>query len=112
MGTKNFSDTLQELRFGTLHDELSDKLQEVVNACINTGRVGSLTLQINLKPGKGGELEVTDKITCKVPELEKGTSIMWATPEGNLQRQDPRQQTLEGLKDIGRSSHQSLKQVN
>ncbi|RIY41979.1 hypothetical protein [Neopusillimonas maritima] len=102
MSTKSFSDVLQELRYGTLHDELSEKLQEVVNACVETGKVGGLTLSIKLKPGKSGELELIDQIKTQIPELEKGTSIMWATPEGNLQRQDPRQMTIDGLKSIGK----------
>lgn len=102
MSTKQFADVLQDLRYGTLHDELSDKLQEVVNACIDTGKVGSITLSIKLKPGKSGELEIIDTVKAQIPELEKGTSIMWATPEGNLQRQDPRQMTIDGLKSIGK----------
>ncbi|MFW8567033.1 hypothetical protein [Orrella sp. 11846] len=102
MSTKSFSDVLQELRYGTLHDELSEKLQEVVNACVETGRVGSLQLNIKLKPGLGGELEITDQIKTTVPELAKASSIMWATPEGNLSRQDPRQMTIDNLKQIGK----------
>lgn len=102
MNTKSFADTLQDLRYGTLHDELSEKMQEVVNACMDTKRVGSLTLKINFKPGKAGELEVTDKVTASIPELERGTSIMFVTPEGNLQREDPRQLTINGLKKIGK----------
>lgn len=102
MSTKPFADVLQELRYGTLHDELTDKLQEVVNACIETGKAGGITLAIKLKPGKGGELEIVDQIKTQIPELEKGSSIMWATPEGSLQRQDPRQMTIDGLKSIGK----------
>lgn len=111
MSNKTFGEVLQDLRYGTLHDELTEKMQEVVNACINTGKTGSLTLQIKLKPGKSGELEITDTIKSTVPELEKGGSIMWATPEGNLQREDPRQMTIEGLKSIGSEKPKNLKTV-
>ncbi|MFT9637415.1 hypothetical protein ACMZ49_08890 [Alcaligenes phenolicus] len=111
MSNKTFAEVLQDLRYGTLHDELTEKMQAVVNACISTGKAGSLTLQIKFKPGKSGELELTDAIKSAVPELEKGSSIMWATPEGNLQRQDPRQITIEGLKDIGREEYKNLKSV-
>ncbi|MCX5590891.1 hypothetical protein [Alcaligenes endophyticus] len=111
MSNKTFAEVLQDLRYGTLHDELTETLQEVVNACISTGKGGSLTLQIKLKPGKSGELELTDTIKSTVPELEKGASIMWATPEGNLQRQDPRQMTIDGLKSIGKEDYQQLKKV-
>lgn len=102
MSTKQFADVIQELRYGTLHDELTDNLQALVNACVSTGKAGSIGFTLKLKPGKGGELEITDQIKTNIPELEKGSSIMWATPEGNLQRQDPRQMTIDGLKSIGK----------
>ncbi|AWB35936.1 hypothetical protein [Orrella marina] len=110
MSKKSFAEVLTDLRYGTLHDELTDSLQEVVNACVETGKAGKLQLTISIKPGKSGELEIADDIKTKVPELTKGSSIMWATPEGNLTRSDPRQMTLEGLKIIGQEDR-PLKKV-
>ena len=101
MSKKTFAEILSDLRYGTLHDDLTESMQELVSACVDTGKVGRLTLTINVKPGKSGELVITDDIKKKVPELDKGSSIMWATPEGNLTRQDPRQMTIEGVKVIG-----------
>ena len=65
-----------------------------------TGRAGELRLTIKLKPGKAGQVEVSDDITVKAPKPERGTSIMFATPEGNLQREDPRQMSIEGLRSV------------
>ncbi|CAM5445636.1 hypothetical protein AFAE65S_02871 [Alcaligenes phenolicus] len=42
MSNKTFAEVLQDLRYGTLHDELTEKMQAVVNACISTGKAGSL----------------------------------------------------------------------
>jgi hypothetical protein len=36
----------------------------------------------------------------KAPKEERGTSLMFATVEGNLQREDPRQMSLPGLKSV------------
>lgn len=92
---KPFTDTLAQLRYGTLVDELTKKLHELTAACTDTGRGGALTLTIALKPGKGGQVEVFDDIKLKMPKEERGSSIMFATVEGNLQREDPRQKKLD-----------------
>lgn len=111
MTTRSAIDILQELRYGTLVDDLSEKLQEVVSACDNTRKVGELRLTIKIKPGKSGEVEITDQIKATIPELPKGGSIMYVTPEGNLQRQDPRQMTLDHIKEIGREERKEIKTV-
>lgn len=100
MGIRPFSDTLCALRFGTLTDDLSEALHELTERCTNTGKAGTLTLQLTLKPGKSGQIEVIDDIKVKLPKEEKGTTLMFATPEGNLQREDPRQLALEGLRSV------------
>lgn len=43
-----FTDTLGQLRFGTLNDDLSTALNELVTACANTGKVGELKLSIKV----------------------------------------------------------------
>lgn len=100
MLTRTFPDTLNALRFGTLSDELTKELQALTQKCADTGRGGTITLTLSLKPGKGGQMEVFDDIKIKSPKEERGSSIMFATPEGNLQREDPRQRTLEGLRTV------------
>lgn len=97
---RTFAQTIDSLRFGTLSDELTDKLRELVNQCATTGRAGTITLTLALKPGKGGQIEVFDEVKLKLPKEEKGSSLMFATPENNLQREDPRQMQLEGLRSV------------
>ncbi len=97
---KPFTDTLMALRFGTLSDDLTEELNRLTSRCADTGKAGSLTLILKLKPGKGGQIEVSDEIKTKLPQDEKGSSIMFATPEGNLQREDPRQLQIDGLRTV------------
>lgn len=35
-----------------------------------------------------------------MPKEVKGSSIFWATPEGNLTRDDPKQRSIEGLRTL------------
>jgi hypothetical protein len=101
MPKKTFSQTIENLRYGTLHDELTDALNTLTAAVTNTNKVGELTLHIKLKPtNNSGQMEVIDDIKLKLPKENKGTSIMFATPENNLQREDPRQLTIEGLRTV------------
>lgn len=97
---RTFAQTVEALRFGTLGDELTDKLRDLTAKCASTGRAGSIQLTINLKPGRGGQIEVFDDVKVKLPKEEKGSTLMFATPENNLTRDDPRQTTITGLKSI------------
>lgn len=99
-GPRPFTDTVVALRFGTLNDDLTTELNKLVATVTSTGKVGELKLTLKLKPGKGGQIEVFDDIVVKAPKEERGSSIMFATPENNLTREDPRQMSLQGLKSV------------
>lgn len=89
--------TVNQLRSGKTAAELSEKLNTVVRACRDTQKVGEITLRLKVKPDKGdtGQYFIEDTVTAKTPEFERGKTIMWGTPEGNLQRTDPNQGELE-----------------
>lgn len=94
---KAFTETLREIRQGALVDELSEQLRELVQRIGEVGGSGSLTLTIKLKrasKGSGNTLLLSDDIKVKKPIGEKGETILFATGEGELQRNDPRQPSL------------------
>lgn len=100
-GKTPFTDTLVKLRYGTLHDDLTDALNQLTSDVTRTGKVGQITLTIKLKPtNNSGQIEIIDDIKVQTPKENKGTSIMFATPENNLVRDDPRQLKLEGLRSV------------
>lgn len=99
-GPKPFNDTLVQLRYGELHNELTDAINEVVTKVASTQKAGKITLTLAFKSGKGGQIEIADELKVVLPKEEKGSTIMFATPEGNLTRQDPRQQTFEGIRSV------------
>jgi hypothetical protein len=100
---RTFCDAVDSLRFGALGTELTDELIALTNKCQETGRAGSITLTIKIKPGKGGQLEIEDDIKTKLPKPERGSTMMFATIEGHLSRADPRQAELPGIRmvDVG-----------
>lgn len=91
-----FQKTLSDLRGGLVLVELDEKIKELVNACDLTGKGGTLTLQIKLKPrGNTGQMEITDEVKTTLPKFDRGLTMMFSTPEGNLMRDDPRQAKLD-----------------
>lgn len=112
MAIRPFTDTLRELRGGVVMDELGEALNKVVGAVRDTGKMGSLTLTIKVKPASKGNLDtmfLEDTLKVNAPENDKGATVFFATPEGNLQRNDPRQTALE-LKVIPDEKPQQLKE--
>lgn len=95
-----FTHTLATLKYGHLNDELAEELQSLVQLCGDTGKSGKLTLTITLKPGKGGQMEVFDEVTVKKPKAERSSTLMFASVDHALQREDPRQLQLSGLRSI------------
>ena len=96
-----FLDILRDLGQGITHDELSEKLQELVAAVAETGKGGTLSLAITIKPtdSKSGAVVVFAEVKTKPPKPPTQASVFFITPDNNLQRQDPRQATME-LREI------------
>lgn len=99
-----------------LGEEATEALNDLVHATTETGKAGSLTLTIKMKPigGKAGQMELETDVKAKLPAPTKGKTILFTTPDNNLQRSDPRQQTLEGVRDVNQEStaqQQTLRQA-
>jgi hypothetical protein len=93
-----FERTLRDIGAGSSAGELSQELRNLVGKVRATGKGGELTYRIKIKPASGGIVSavmVQDKITLKLPELERPTTIMFTTDDNTLQRTDPRQKEME-----------------
>lgn len=95
---KSFADFLAGLP--DLGEELADALNDMVHASTETGKASELTLKIKLKPqgGTSGQVELETDVKAKLPQPTRGKTLMFATPNNNLQRENPKQQTLDGLR--------------
>ena len=108
---KLITDTLREMRQGNMVDEASRRLNEVVAAVEEHQRPGEITIKLKIIPKKG-YIFVSDDITTKIPEADKASTLFYATPEGNLQRNDPNQIDL-GLRSVDDDSQgNNLKDVD
>ena len=91
---------MSEFRNGGSGAELSEKLQALTLAVQQTGKTGSITYKIIVKPS-GNALVVTDQITAKIPEAPRDAAVFFATEEGVLQREDPNQRKLD-LREVNK----------
>lgn len=98
---KPFINTAQDIRRGQFLEDCGDKLHEVVASVAETGKAAKLTIEITVKPASKGQgaVIISDKIRSKLPELPAGETILFVTPENNLQATDPNQGSLD-LRDV------------
>jgi hypothetical protein len=96
---RDFAAVVMDIGGGRLHARLSDQLAAVTAAVKETGKKGTLTIKIEVKPlpkANNGTLIVTGSSAAKAPESDEDspTSVFFADDGGNLSRDDPKQPTL------------------
>ncbi|MGT2507888.1 hypothetical protein [Cupriavidus basilensis] len=100
MSARPITDTLRHIGGGVFIDLASDKMNELVTAVDASGKAGKLTLEVSVKKAtRGGAMHITGKVTVKKPAEDALEAMLFATPEGNLVADDPRQQKLD-LKNV------------
>ncbi|QTP60898.1 hypothetical protein HNO53_20590 [Billgrantia antri] len=92
-----FAQMLAKMRRGQTAEELSEALLEAQQACKDTGKMAVITYQVKIKPEKGmpGMYLMTDDIKTKLPQLDRGASVMFEDANLQLQLEDPRQQKMD-----------------
>jgi hypothetical protein len=87
-------ETLHHLEGGTFLAEAADQLAAVVLSVERTGKPGKLTLEISVRKAMSTALALRGKITAKLAPEPPFETLLFATPEGNLLVDDPRQSQL------------------
>lgn len=96
MSARPITDTLRHIGGGVFIDLASDKMNELVGAVAESGKAGKLTLEVSVKKAtRGGAMHITGKVTVKKPAEEPMEAMLFATPEGNLVADDPKQSKLD-----------------
>jgi hypothetical protein len=92
-----FTMMLAKLRRGQTLEELSEVLVEAQDRCKETGKMAEITLKVKIKPEKGmpGMYMITDEIKKRLPEFDRGASVMFEDANMQLQLEDPRQQKMD-----------------
>lgn len=96
MTARPITDTLRHIGGGVFIDTASEKMSELVSAVDQSGKAGKLVIEIGCKKAtRGGAMHITGKVTIKKPAEEPMEAMLFATPEGNLLADDPKQQKLD-----------------
>lgn len=82
---KDFCETLKMLEYGKLNDDLTEQFPELVKKVQEHQAKGSVTLKIEVIPEGEGQYRVVCDLAVKEPKPPRGKSLMFGTPEGNLQ---------------------------
>jgi hypothetical protein len=100
-----FAEWMLDQREGFLAYELSEKLNALVEAVDTSGKAGSLTLTIKVKPtskGSQGSVMVSDTVVAKLPEPDRHEALFFVDRNANLTRSNPAQPQLP-LREVPRS---------
>lgn len=90
---KDFAKFLEQFAYGSVNEQATAKLREVIAACKKTGSKGSLTLKVGVAV-KGEMASIAFKLSSSKPEPELPGTILFATEDGSLAKSDPRQLKL------------------
>jgi len=90
------TDILREIRRGRAVDQATRMLTEVVRAVDETGKAGTVTITLTVKPEKGGGSQKTIGVAVKAkkPEADIPEAVFFSDPEGDLHRSDPTQEEM------------------
>lgn len=90
---KPFATYLTATNGGRTHTDLSEKLHELTEAVLRTGKAGTLTLTIKVDADNVDNRRLTsaELVVLKPPRGEARKSVFWADDDGNLIRNDPSQ---------------------
>lgn len=91
-----FAEFLIEQRKGAAHNEMSEGLNDLIDAVVTHGKGGELTLTIKVKPADKGArmVVVTDRVAVKLPESDRPAAFFYVDDQSNLSRSDPNQPQL------------------
>jgi len=92
-----FTDILREIRRGRPVEEASLALADVVQAVDETGKEGSVTITLKIKPNKHGgpEKQLIAEVTAKKPRADIAPAVFFSDADGDLHRVDPHQEEME-----------------
>jgi hypothetical protein len=90
------TDILRDIRKGRPVEEATTALADVVRAVDETGKEGSVTITLKVKPAKHGGPEKTliAEVKAKKPIAEIAPAVFFSDDDGDLHRVDPRQEEM------------------
>lgn len=101
-GIRPITDVLGDLRSGSL-DELTARMPELVQSVLATGKKGTVTIKLDVKPSKTDDyaVELTESVKINEPQPDAAPTLMFAGSNGALTKVDPRSRQLPGMEVDG-----------
>ncbi len=101
---QNLLDTIRRISGGAYGDKAEEQLAQLVKAVDETGRAGTLTLNIKVsKATKGGAMIITGKHTCKLPPDDEMSAVLFADENGRLTENMPGQDDSKTLFSVDKN---------
>src|SRR5580704_8181361 len=90
------TDVLRDIRKGRPVEEATQALADVVRAVDETGKEGSVTVTLKIKPSKHGGPEKTliAEVKAKKPVADIAPAVFFSDEDGDLHRVDPKQEEM------------------
>lgn len=91
------TDVLRDIRKGRPVEEATMALADVVRAVDETGKEGSVTITLKIKPAKHGGPEKTliAEVKSKKPIADIAPAVFFSDQDGDLHRVDPNQNEMQ-----------------
>lgn len=95
------SNQIPAVNSGWLDRDLGEAMTEAVKACLAHGKQAEITVKLKITPQnlQHGTVKIAHDVSSKLPKEKREGGIVFATPEGNIQAEDPAQGTLN-LKSV------------
>lgn len=90
---RSFVSILDDLDAGEVTSRLTDELKACVKGALKAQAKATLTLTLTVKPD-GRMFIVTQDIKAKIPTPKTAQTAFYATDDGELRREDPKQVPL------------------
>jgi hypothetical protein len=93
---RTFSSVLFDINKGKTHAQLGDELRALVAAVVETGKAGSLTLRLDVKPLGGNDegITITGRVASKLPAFATPASVFFVDADLNHKRTPGNQPAL------------------
>lgn len=108
MNNSTFLTVLQSQRYGELMDEASEAITQVTEAVRRTGKAGSITIKLVMKPLAGAKVALVDKVVSVIPKEQPDFNTYFVGENNELSRNDPRQKEFELTAVDGGKKEESL----
>lgn len=99
---RTFASVLYEINKGKVHAQLGDDLRALVAAVVDTGKPGTLTLTLTVKPLAGNDegITLTGRVASKPPAFATPASVFFVDANLNLNRTPGNQPPLFQEPDV------------